>query len=326
VGEAGVTTAPPRSVLVTGASGLVGRKLIERLAAAPGSIERLVALDLVEPTAQRRLSGVAYEVGDVRDPALGKRLEQHAADTVVHLAAVVTPGPRSSRQREYEIDVEGTRNVVQGCLASGVRQLVYLSSGAAYGYRADNPVPLRESDPLRADESFAYAWHKRLAEELLAEQRREHPELAQLVFRPGTILGESVASPISALFERPVVFGVRGSEAPFVLIWDDDVAACIERGIRERRTGVFNLAGDGALPLGEIARRLGRRYLPLPPGLLAAALGGLQRLGLSARGAEQVDFLRHRPVLDNRHLKSEFGFTPQTSDACLERWRRRREA
>jgi hypothetical protein len=105
-----------------------------------------------------------------------------------------------------------------------------------------------------------------------ARARAEHPALAQLIFRPGTILGETVASPITALFERAVITGVVGSEAPFVLIWDDEVAACILKGIRERRAGVYNLAGDGALGLREIARRLGRPYLPLPPRLLAGAL------------------------------------------------------
>jgi UDP-glucose 4-epimerase len=312
-------------VLVTGASGLVGRKLIERLSAHPGTIESLVAVDLAPPPSEAQRAGVAYESGDVRDPSLCKLLERHRTDTVVHLAAVVTPGRRSSRQQEYEIDVEGTRNVVQACLAAGAQQLVYLSSGAAYGYRADNPVPLRETDPLRGNPAFAYAWHKRLVEQLLEEQRSRHPELAQLVFRPGTILGETVASPITRSFERRVVVGVRGSDAPFVLIWDEDVAACIEKGIRERRSGVYNLAGDGALPLPEIARRLGRRYLPLPPALLARALRLLQVLGLSARGPEQVDFLRYRPILDNELLKSEFGFTPTfSSDACFERWRRLR--
>lgn len=319
------SAAAPRSVVVTGASGLVGRKLVERLCAEPDTIETLVAVDVSPPAPEARREGVVYESGDVRDPALGKLLEQHAADTVVHLAAVVTPGRRSSRQLEYEIDVLGTKNVVGACLATGVRQLVYLSSGAAYGYHADNPVPLSETDPLRGNEAFAYAWHKRLVEQLLEEQRRDHPELAQLVFRPGTILGETVASPITALFERPVIVGVRGCDAPFVLIWDDDVAACIEKGIRERRCGVYNLAGDGALALPEIARRLGRRYLPLPPALLAGVLRALQLGGLSARGPEQVDFLRYRPVLSNRLLKSEFGFAPtHTSDECFERWRRHR--
>lgn len=314
-----------RCALVTGACGLVGRQVVRRLASGDEGVDRVVAFDLREPPAEERHDGVVYEKGDIREPGLGAILERHGVDTVVHLAAVVTPGPHSTRELEYSIDVEGTRHVADACIEAGVRQLVYTSSGAAYGYHADNPVPLRESDPLRGNEIFAYAWHKRLAEELLAERRHTHPELSQLVFRVGTILGERVASPITALYERPVIVGVAGSEAPFVLIWDEDVAACITRGIQERRAGVFNLAGDGALPLREVARRLGKPYLPLPAPLLAGALGLLQRLGVSSRGAEQVDFLRYRPVLANDALKQEFGFTPRfTSAECFEHYRQLR--
>jgi UDP-glucose 4-epimerase len=317
---------PARAVLVTGAGGLVGRKTVARLLAEPDP-PKLVALDLREPAASERLPGVVYATCDVRDPALAKHVAEHGIDTLVHLAAIVTPGRGSSRELEHSVDVGGTRNALDACLAGGVRQLVYLSSGAAYGYHADNPVPLRESDPLRGNREFAYAWHKRLVEEMLARARQEHPGLAQLIFRPGTILGEGVASPITALFERPVITGVAGSDAPFVLIWDDEVAACIAKGIRERRSGIYNLAGDGALGLREIARRLGKPYLPIPPRLLAGALRALQALGLSARGPEQVDFLRHRPVLSNERLVREFGYAPElTSEACFERWRAGRAA
>ncbi len=314
-----------RSVLITGASGLVGRQVVARLAGEPGAIETLVAADLRLPPESERLDGVRYVTADVRDPALGKLFEEYRIDTVVHLAAVVTPGPGSSRVLEYAIDVLGTRNVVQACAATDVGQIVYTSSGAVYGFHANNPVPLHETDPLRGNKVFAYAWHKRLAEEELARHREEHPGLAQLVFRPGTILGARVASPITALFERRVIIGVAGCDAPFVLIWDEDVADCIVKGIRERRAGIYNLSGDGSITLREIARRLGRPYLPLPPALLAAALGALHSLGLSARGREQMDFLRYRPVLSNEKLKSGFGFTPRyTSEECLENYRRQR--
>jgi UDP-glucose 4-epimerase len=311
-----------RSVLVTGASGMVGRQVVARLAAEGDAV---VAVDLREPPDEARIPGVHYERGDVREPGLEKLLERHAVDAVVHLAAIVTPGPDSSRELEYAVDVLGTSRVLAACAHADVGQIIYTSSGAAYGYHADNPVPLRESDPLRGNEVFAYAWHKRLAEQELARAREEHPQLAQLVFRVGTILGEGVASPISALFERPVVVGVAGSDAPFVLIWDEDVAAAIIKGIRERRAGVYNLAGDGAITLPEIARRLGKPYLPLPSVVLAGALRALHALRLSARGAEQVDFLRYRPVLCNDALKRDFGFTPRfTSEECFEHYRRLR--
>jgi UDP-glucose 4-epimerase len=310
-----------RTVLITGASGLVGSRLSEVLSGERRAIERILALDLREPPSAERLPGVEYHTGDVRDPQLAKTLEREGVDTVVHLAAVVSPGPASTTELEYSIDVLGTENVLEACLRAGVGRLVYLSSGAAYGYWADSPVPLFEDDPLRGDEDFAYSHHKRLAEELLARARNEHPELAQLVFRPGTILGATAHNPITAMFDRPVVVGVIGSESPFVLIWDDDVARCIARGIHEGKEGVYNLCGDGAIPLGEMARLLGKPYLPLPAVLLEAILGGAHRLNLSARGAEQVRFLRYRPVLDNERLKTEFGFIPTyTSRECFEHW------
>jgi UDP-glucose 4-epimerase len=321
VSPADRTADGARCVLVTGASGLVGRKVVAELAPEV----RVIAFDLRESDPKCRVDGVIPLKGDVRDAGLGKVFSEYGVDTVVHLAAVVTPGPNSSRALEYQIDVVGTGNVIDACVESGVRQLVYTSSGAAYGYHADNPVPLRETDPLRGNPAFAYAWHKRLAEERLAAAREAHPELGQLIFRVGTILGDRVASPITALFERPVIVGVTGSDAPFVLVWDEDVAVCIAKGIRERRTGVFNLTGDGTVTLREIAKRLGKPYLPLPPALLAGALRLLARLGLSARGPEQVDFLRYRPVLDNQALKTTFGFTPRFDSAgCFDAYCRLR--
>ena len=317
--------APARSVLVTGASGLIGSRVVSRLAREPGSVETIVAMDLREPPAEEKISGVEYSTGDVRDPVLGKELLTYGVDTVVHLAAVVTPGPDSTRELEHSIDVLGTQNVLDCCLEAGVRQLVYTSSGAAYGYHADNPRPLRETHALRGNQEFAYSDHKRLVEKMLARAREQHPELSQLIFRPGTILGERVANPITAIFDRPVVLGVRGSDVPFVLIWDEDVAACILKGIRERRSGIYNVAGDGAVTLREIARRLGKPYVAVPASLIAAALRALQAVGATKLGPEQVDFLRYRPVLSNERLVSEFGFTPSSSsEECFERYRRSR--
>ncbi len=300
-----------RSVLVTGAGGYVGRQLVERLAAV--GVETIVAFDLHDEPVDARVDGVVYRAGDVRAPGLDDLLREHAVDSVVHLAAVVNPGRGSSREVAHSIDVGGTDNVLRACVAASVHQFVVTSSGAAYGYHADNPVPLAEDDPLRGNPEFAYADHKRQVEELLARARVEHPELRQLIFRPGAILGDTTRNQITDLFEKKFVLGVAGTDAPFTFIWDRDVVACLVRGVLEDSSGVFNLAGDGMTTMPEIARRLGKRYLPLPAWLLRAALGVLHPLGLSQYGPEQVDFLRYRPVLSNARLKQEFGYAPELS-------------
>ena len=314
-------------VLVTGAAGYLGGALVEALAPrlADGTLAALVATDVREVAVERRRPGVEYAVIDVRDAALAGTLRDHAIDAVVHLAAIVTPGPASNRALEYSVDVDGTRNVLECCLAAGVRRIVVTSSGAAYGYHADNPEWIDEDWPLRGNEAFAYSHHKRLVEEMLERWRVEHPELAQLVLRVGTILGEHTRNQITALFDKPRLIAIRGSASPFVFIWDRDVVGAIEHGLACGRDGIYNVAGDGALSIHEIARRLGKRCIELPPSLLRAALAVLHPLGLSRYGPEQVDFLRYRPVLSNRRLKEDFGYVPRlTSAEVFELYRRAR--
>ncbi len=145
------------------------------------------------------------------------------------------------------------------------------------------------------------------------------------MFRPGAILGDTTSNQITNLFEQRVVLGVAGSDAPFTFIWDHDVVACIVKGVLEGASGIYNLAGDGMTTMPEIARRLGKRYVPVPAGVIRAALTVLRPLRLSQYGPEQVDFLRYRPVLSNTRLKEEFGYTPQLSSTeVFERYRRAR--
>ena len=302
-----------RRILVTGADGFLGRGAVAALARQ--GVPMLVAADVREVPAERRLPGVTYVVLDVRDPALAQTLTTHAIDSVVHLASIVTPGKGSNREFEYSVDVLGSQNVLDACVATGVKHIVVSSSGAAYGYHADNPAWLRETDALRGNEVFAYSHHKRLVEEMLAQSRVDHPALAQTVLRIGTILGERVDNQITALFDKPRLLAIRGSESPFVFIWDEDVTGAILHALRTQRAGCFNLAGDGALPLREIARRLGKPVLELPAGLLRTALAVGSTLGVSRYGPEQLDFLRFRPVLLNTALKDVLGYVPGKTSA-----------
>ena len=313
-------------VLVTGAGGYLGRQLVAALAERleQGKIGSVVASDVRETAAELRRPGVVYLTADVRALGLDGTLRRHAVDTVVHLASIVTPGRNSDRAFEYSVDVDGTRKVLQACVAAGVRHIVVSSSGAAYGYHADNPAWLTETDPVRGNQAFAYSLHKRLVEEMLAEYRLAQPQLAQTIFRIGTILGASVDNQITDLFEKPRLIAIRGADSPFVFIWDQDVVGAFLHAIeggRGGQSGVYNLAGDGALTIAELGRRLGKPVLFLPAGLLRLALRWLKALGLTQYGPEQLDFLRYRPVLDNRRLKEEFGYTPaKTSAQVFDFW------
>ena len=284
-------------ILITGAAGYIGHQLGNRLAADL----QVIGTDL------RSRDDVAFPIHilDVRDAGLTELLQREQITHVVHLASVLQAS--KDRRRDYDIDVNGTRNVLDCCLKAGVQHLTITSSGAAYGYHPDNPAWVDEQDALRGNPEFAYSDHKRLVEEMLAEYRQQHPELQQLIFRPGTVLGADTRNQITELFMAPRILALKGSDSPFVFIWDQDVIGAMEMGLRQSKTGIYNMAGDGALSMREIAIRLNKPLRTLPVWLVKIALQVAQWRGKPTSPA-QVKFLQYRPVLSNRRLKEEFGY------------------
>jgi UDP-glucose 4-epimerase len=306
-----VRTEKP-NLFITGAAGYIGRLLLDRVVSMRERFGEVVASDIREVTAGEDQAITCLAL-DVRSEGIERLLHDNQITSVVHLATIVTPGKKANRELEYQVDVLGTKNVLESCLNAGVGHLIVTSSGAAYGYHADNPQELQEDDPLRGNPEFAYSDHKRQVEEMLRQARGEHPALKQLILRPGTILGASTDNQITDLFRKKMILGVKGSQSPFVFVWDCDVVNIIIKGILEQRTGTYNLAGDGVMGLAEIASILKKPFLPLPVWLLRSALFLLKKCGLTQYGPEQIDFLRYRPVLSNRRLKAEFGYTPRKS-------------
>lgn len=302
-------------VLITGGAGFLGSHVATALAARD-DVELVVAADVRHPAEPR--NGVRFEHYDVTDPGtLVPLLQQHRIDVVVHLAAIVNTG--GDRAHEFLVDVRGTQNVLSACVTVGVGRIVVSSSGAAYGYHPDNPEWLREDDPLRGNDEFPYSRHKRLVEEMLADYRTTYPELEQVVFRIGTILGPGVSNQITALWDGPRILAIRGSDSPFVFAWVDDVAAAMARAATDGPPGIYNVAGAGRMTVSEIADRLGKPLLTVPAGLLASTLWLGHVARITAHGPEHIRFLRYRPVLANDALVERFGFTPaKTSREAFE--------
>lgn len=303
-------------ILITGAAGMVGRSLLAELA---DTDHEVIACDVVVP--EDLPDNARFRPMDVTTDAPLRVIARHQPDVIVHLASIVTPPPGSGRDFAYDVDVTGTKNVVNAALAAGTERLVVTSSGAAYGYHADNPVPLSETDAIRGNEEFAYAHHKRLVEEFLADTRHNAPHLEQVILRVGTVLGRETSNQITDLFHRPRLLAVSGSDSPFVFIWTRDLARILKRAVTDGPAGIFNVAGDGALGVQDLADILQKPILRLPAWVFKAALAIARPLGLSQYGPEQVRFLQYRPVLSNTALKRNFGYTPEkTSREVFDHW------
>ena len=135
-------------VVVTGASGHLGATLVRALRARGQEVRALVHHD------RRALDGLDVEIarGDLADKNSLRRAFA-GADLVYHTAAFISI-LRDEQQRLYEVNVRGTRNVVEACLESGVRRLVHVSTIEALESEPhDRPVD--ESRPLVQPGAFA---------------------------------------------------------------------------------------------------------------------------------------------------------------------------
>jgi len=259
-----------------------------------GDLQQLLATDLRPTPKGAKLKGIIYEQADVRDAArLLELCKKYQPTVIIHLAAVLdtTSMPRAM---QYAIDVEGTRNVLDAAVATNVQRIIVSSSGAAYGYHADHPSWLTEDLPLRGNEIFAYAYHKRL-------------------FRVGTILGKKTDNLITHLFHKKRILGLKGYASPFVFVWDEDVATCMQQAVFSKITGTYNLVGDGAITNQDLAKILNKPYRTFRPSVLRTLLSVLHPLRLAKYAPSQLLFLQYRPVLNNQKLKANFGFQPSKS-------------
>jgi CDP-glucose 4,6-dehydratase len=146
-----------RPTLITGATGLLGGWLAERLVGSDASVVCLVrdwvprSLLLSGATANR----VTIVRGDVRDQALLERvLGEYEIDTVMHLAAQsIVPIANRNPVSTFETNIAGTWSMLEACRRSPtVKQIVHASSDKAYG--DGDELPYRETTPLRGKHPY----------------------------------------------------------------------------------------------------------------------------------------------------------------------------
>jgi UDP-glucose 4-epimerase len=301
------------AIAVTGASGLVGQRLLPRLA-DDERVTRLIGLDVRDP--RRRVRDLEFHRVDIGGGELKPLLE--GTDVLVHLATVVDPILDEAHMAR--VNVEGTRRVLDAAAAVGVRKVIRVSSAAVYGAWPNNPVPLTEDATLRPNPGFAPAVHAAEVERLLAEWREEHPAVTVTTLRSAPVLGPGAERlPSRLLLGRPPL-RVRGASPPVQAVHVDDLVSALLLGVAEDLAGTYNVAADSWLGADDARALLPRSFLPaLPAELLERILGRMWASGLGDIPPTVVPYLVHPWVVANDRLKAA-GWRPQhtNEEAILE--------
>ncbi|HEX3091217.1 MAG TPA: complex I NDUFA9 subunit family protein [Candidatus Angelobacter sp.] len=297
-------------IFLTGATGFVGRHMLERLLAdghavraalrgLPGQKARVVA----RSQHLGRKDDFQWVQGDVVE---GSGLDQgmQGCDAVIHLVGIIVEKGNNTFERVHHL---GTRNVVEAAKRSGIKRFVQMS---ALGVRA-NGVALYQTTKWKGEE----------------EVRRSG--IPFCILRPSLIFGEGdgfVTQMMETMRSAPLFRPVPGDGKPkFRPIFIDDVTACFVRALTaEAATNqTVELGGADELTLNEvlaeIARCAGVRkpaiHIPLPVMFAGAAV--MQKLLKNPPvTTEQLRMLREGSTCDIGPMKSIFGVDPRGFKGC----------
>lgn len=292
-------------IAVTGAGGYIGRRLLAHLA-RNDYCSRVLATDLNDPGVYP--DKVVFCRKDIRDSGLYDFFSGYSVDCLVHLAFIVDP--MHNEDEMYDINVNGTLNILDICRKLGVKHVIAASSASAYGAYPDNPELLTEDDPIRVfPRSFSYPHQKGINEKHFRDFMDRNPDVLFNIVRPCIVYGPNVNNYISRFWTKfPVIMLLNGNDTPWQFVHEDDAAAFIIRLLEARIPGSFNLAPPDTVKYSEIAAMLGKPVVRVPLGPARALAGLLWRLRYLEMPSGALDFTAFSWVVDSSKGMRQLGF------------------
>ena len=306
-----------KPVLVTGASGFVGAAVARALLAAGRKVRALL-----RPSSDRRnVEGLAIDVrlGSLTEPSsLAAAIE--GCDALYHVAADYRLWVRNPAEM-YACNVDGTRSLMEAALAAGVGRVVYTSSVATLGWRADGASADETTPSTVADMVGHYKRSKFLAEAAVRDLIRTRA-LPAVIVSPSTPIGPRDVKPTPT--GRIIVEAASGRMPAYVdtglnLVHVDDVARGHLLAEDRGRIGERYILGGENLTLGDIlqlvAGIVGRKppKVEVPPALVwpvavvEEALGWLiGREPFATR--EGLRMSRHKMFFSSAKAERELGY------------------
>jgi len=236
------------NVLVTGASGRIGRYVVQKLAKAGHDV---VAVDIVPPSQKDAWRFLLVDLTDAGQ--VYQALSWAKAEAVVHLGAWANAG-RVPNTRTYGENVQSTFNVFQASADLGVQRVIFASSAQVYGLSAYPPLylPLDEEHPLRPTNCYALS-------KMAGEQAAEYFGQFGLTILSFRFMGVRAPEELAAEVERIS----RNPQGDARLLWTrtdarDAALACrLALEAPQVPAGPYNITGG--LVLQEDATALARR-------------------------------------------------------------------
>jgi UDP-glucose 4-epimerase len=294
------------NIAITGISGYLGQLVFPRLDKETGI--NIIGIDIVQP--KPLTERLKFFKIDVRDPKISNILKENSADVVVHLAFIMPPA--YNRKKAHDVDVNGTRNILDACTKANVRKIIIASSTAVYGPHSDNPDWLTEDSPLRGNPDYYYSADKVEVERLCSQYADEHPEIMVTILRPCDVYGPGADYALARAFERKKFYLFEGFDPQYQFLHEEDLAEALMLAMMKDARGVFNVTPDGTLSLSEAAKLAGKELSWMrPTRMLEIIMKIMGALHMFEASPAARDFLKYRWTASNEKIKRELGFHPK---------------
>ena len=291
----------PRTVVITGISGRLGRIVARRL---HHELDwQIVGLD--RRPMPGRPKDIEHHQVDLRSKKARDVFRVGAVDALIHLG--VMHDPRARPAELYSWNIAGTSRLLEYCQAYRVPKVVLLSSANVYGPRPDNPQFLTEDAPLLAAQRFPQMRDLVEIDHLVSTFLWRAQNVETVILRPVHIVGPVHNAPSNYLrIQRPPV--LLGFDPMVQLIHYQDTADAIVAALAPGRRGIYNIVGPGEVPLSAVHKELGREPVQIPHPVAKPILSLAFRLGVSSFPVAELDFIRYVCMVDGRRAAAELGF------------------
>lgn len=292
-------------IVVTGASGIVGRGVVAAVRASLPAAE-IVGID--------RFGGSSIlDDFHLTDLATADPIELlTGADTLVHClsnvrADAVTP-------EDGRLDIAILRRVLDAATAVDIGHVVILSTTMVYGAWSDNPMPITEDAPVRPNREFAFAAHMAMVEQAATDWAAKDPRRILSIIRPAVVVSELRRGGLSDLLSSASVIRSESGEAPAQYLHVDDLATAVAIAVAEQVHGPINVAPDSWITPDGLAALAGPKPRLHVPDWAARLLSAIRfRLGFTRTPPGILPYVTHPWVVANDRIKA-LGWSPGNSN------------
>lgn len=238
-----------------------------------------------------------------------KLFRDKSFDCVFHLARMshADTSPIGTLEQRLDLNLMGTRRILDLCLKFSVSKVIILSTYHVYGALSDNPVFINEDHPLRA--SIKYPELRDVVEmDQIATNWmwKNQGDIETVVLRPCTIVGPQIKNTMTRYLITPYAPVCADFNPMFQFIHEFDMANILMESVGKLPTGIYNVATDETTSLKNAKSTLKCPMTPVPSFILSSA-ARLITTGFWSFPRYLIEYIKFACIIDNGLLKAHLG-------------------